>query len=445
MISLEQRLRRSLAWSLLLLMGLLGLGGGYAIDRMTREFVASRLAHDAEALLAALEPKDGGFALNERALVPVYQQPYSGHYYLLLDRGASLRSRSLWDWNLDLEPLPAGKVRLAEIPGPDGQRLLLRVGGFSKQGMAITLALAEDLNPIRHWRRLFEWGVGLMALLGLAAMLWVQRTVLRNAFSPLDGLRREMRALERGERDSLSEEAPSEVRPLVVEFNRLLTSLGQRIIRSRNAAGNLAHALKGPLNLLYQEIGRGKTADRERLRGYAEEIGRLMDRELRRAKLAGGGAPGRRFAPREELPLLFELFGRLYGERCPRFDLQCPEGLQLPLDREDMLEMLGNLLDNACKWATGRVAVRLESGPAFRLRVEDDGPGVSPAGLESLAQRGLRLDETVEGHGLGLAIVRELVELYEGTIHFDCAGELGGLRVVVELPLPLPSYPAMLF
>lgn len=436
MISLERRLRYSLAWSLLLMMGLLALAGGYAIERMTRELIASRLGHDAEALLAALEREEGGLTLSDRALVPVYQQPYSGHYYLLFDRDRSLRSRSLWDWNLNPPPLATGKFRLWESPGPDGQHLLIWAGGFNKQGMAITLAVAEDLNPVRHWRTLFESAVAMTTLLGLIALLWVQRRVLRNAFATLDGLRSEMRALERGERDSLGEAVPSEVRPLVVEFNRLLGSLGRRISRSRNAAGNLAHALKGPLNLIYQEVGRGTGDERlGRLRGYAEEIGRLMERELRRARLAGGAAPGRRFAPCEELPLLLDLFRKLYEGRCPRFEVQCPAGLQLPLDREDMLEMLGNLLDNACKWAAGRVAIGIASDRSYALVVEDDGPGVTGRQLELLTQRGVRLDEAVEGHGLGLAIVRELVELYGGTIRFDCAGDLGGLRVAIELPL----------
>lgn len=438
MISLEKRLRQALAWSLLLLMGLLALAGGYAIERMTRELVTSRLAHDAEALLAALEREDASqsLTLSDHALVPVYQQPYSGHYYLLTDGTKTLRSRSLWDWDLKFPSLVTGEVRLWETAGPDGQHLLVRAGGFDKWGTAITLIVAEDLNPMGHWLTLFESLIGLATLLGLAALLWVQRRVLRHAFATLDGLRSEMRALERGEREALTEDVPSEVRQLVTEFNRLLGSLGRRISRSRNAAGNLAHALKGPLNLLYQAIDRVTGAEGVQLRGYAEEIGRLMERELRRARLAGGVAPGRRFAPCEELPGLIHVLGRLHSDRCPAFDLQCPEGLQLPLDREDMLEMLGNLLDNACKWAAGRVGVLVEGGSRFRLQVEDDGPGVPSDGLESLARRGLRLDETVEGHGLGLAIVRELVELYGGAIHFGRGENLGGLSVTVELPLP---------
>jgi signal transduction histidine kinase len=167
-------------------------------------------------------------------------------------------------------------------------------------------------------------------------------------------------------------------------------------------------------------------------RAQVDRIGELMERELSRAKLAGAGLHSQRFNPTEELPDLAGLLRQLH----PELDIQwqVEEGASAFGDREDMLEMLGNLLDNACKWARSRVTCRVQVGAAIELVVADDGKGISDDELEHLAERGVRLDETVEGHGLGLAIVKNIVELYAGEMVFGRSSELGGLQVLVRLP-----------
>ena len=251
-------------------------------------------------------------------------------------------------------------------------------------------------------------------------------------------MREDIRRLEQGKTGKLAEDVPAEILPLVQEFNRLLKLLAQRLERSRNALGNLAHALKGPLNLLIQYFDIKDSVDYDRHRKQAAtqavRIRQLMDRELKRARLAGKGIPSQRFQPQAELPDLVEVLKQVHQSRSLQIQYQVDEDVPSFGDREDMLELLGNLLDNASKWAASKVACRILSNEQIQILIEDDGMGLSDQELERLTQRGARLDETVEGHGLGLAIARDIVKLYGGSMQFGRSPQLGGLQVKVVLP-----------
>jgi signal transduction histidine kinase len=231
---------------------------------------------------------------------------------------------------------------------------------------------------------------------------------------------------------------PSEILPLVRKLNRLLLLFTQRLERSRTAAGNLSHAIKGPLGLLRQQLlDPALSVDpktREALIEQVERLHRLAERQLKRARLAGAGGAGLRFDPDEELPTLARLLGRIHAPKVLDVQLDIRTSGPLDVDREDMLELLGNLLDNACKWANTRVICSLlTEGKALVFKVEDDCPGCSDAEIADITGRGVRLDEEVSGHGLGLAIAKEIVESYRGRISFH-RSELGGLCAEVRLP-----------
>lgn len=438
MRSLERTLHLGLILSLVLLMGGLWMVGNQSIRSLTEDFVASRLEHDTESILAAFVPDQVHPRVRQGRISQIYRQPLSGHYYLIRfsDDGTELRSRSLWDHPFAIPELQPGEYRRMHASGPSGQTLFILVKGFRKHGRDITLAVAEDMTLIREHRDRFKREFGLFALLGVLGLLLVQGVVVQRAFKRLQPLREDIRRLKLGEADALSEDVPSEILPLVREFNNLVQLLAKRLERSRNALGNLAHALKGPLNIVLQYFdtvekdGGGVTS--AEARAQVDRIGELMERELSRAKLAGAGLHSQRFNPTEELPDLTGLLKQLH----PELDIQwhVEEGASAFGDREDMLEMLGNLLDNACKWARSRVTCKVQGGAAIELVVADDGKGISDDELEHLAERGVRLDETIEGHGLGLAIVRNIVELYAGEMVFGRSPELGGLQVLVRLP-----------
>jgi signal transduction histidine kinase len=315
--------------------------------------------------------------------------------------------------------------------GPQDQRLLLWRGGFEKQGLSFTVAVAEDLTPLLGALWLLLWvGVGL-SLFGALTLLLVQRWLLRRGFAQVAAVRTDLQRLDAGEIDRLREDVPEEVQPLVRELNQFIDGWRNHLQRSRQALGNLAHALKSPLNLIllhHPETLNDPVAEQAiRMRG-------LIDRELRRARLAGEGSPGRRFRPHEDVPDLVAGIQTLYKDKPLEISTDIDTPKRLPFDEEDMLELLGNLLDNAAKWARGRVRLSLRWGEGLQVLIEDDGPGVEPDAAEVLSTRGSRLDESVPGHGLGLSIVQEIVRVHGGRVSFGRSEKLGGFASTVKLP-----------
>jgi signal transduction histidine kinase len=428
-------IERSLRWTLGVMIVVVVAGLTTAAALVGREsmesYIASRLEHDAEALIARIDTRSRDI---DRGLPPVYNQPLSGHYFLVrFEDGGELRSRSLWDHPWEIKTLPPGATVVTMADGPQDQRLLVWRGGYEKQGVAFTVAAAEDISPVVHalWQFLV---IGLLAAIIVAVVfLWAQRALLRRGFQRLETVRADLGRLRRGEAVKLQEDVPSEVRPLVREINELIDSWGAHLERSRKALGNLAHALKSPLGLILQhsESDPGAAPVVEQ----ANRMRQLIDRELRRARLAGKSTAGRRFAPRRDLEDMIATIRSLHADKALELDARVEAPAHLPLDQEDMLELLGNLLDNAAKWARHCVRVELVVATDLRITIEDDGPGVAPADAQLIEARGSRLDESVPGHGLGLAIVGDIVRLYGGSLSLDRSQDLGGLAVGVELPL----------
>jgi signal transduction histidine kinase len=415
------------------------IGGSLAVRQINEAYVYSRLERDMEALLGRVRVgAEGELRMRERRLSPVYAQPLSGHYFQIVSGDSPpLRSRSLWDETLPLTPLPPGEQRSERLDGPADQVLLVQTGGFIKGGHELTMQVAEDITPLDAQIRGFQALLIGIFLAVFLILLAAQRHIVRKALRRLDAVRDEVRLIGHGEREKLSENVPIEVRPLVQEFNRLLLLMSERIHRSRNALGNLAHALKAPLTLISAELQRGEQPAEQR-ESALEQTGRirqLIERELRRARIAGGSLPGQQFDATEDVPALIETVQRLHTRHPLQIEAgELPERT-LPVDREDMLELLGNLLDNAGKWARRRVRLSVRAGRRLHVCVEDDGPGVSAEQIDRLTERGARLDESRAGHGMGLAIVRDIVKVYAGELTFDRSPELGGLRVSVELTL----------
>ncbi len=434
---LQARLTLWLLASVALLFGLHWLVTSRAPQAFTEEYVATRLQHDAESLMVGVHFDDGRLDVTPGDVAPIYERPYSGHYFVLRTGDQRVRSRSLWDSDLDLEGL-AGDAGLVEMEGPRGEPLLVWSDVVHKRGRTVEVFVAEDLAPLEQRVATFRTRFTMVTLLLVAGLLLLQRLIVRLSLRPLDRVRDDCRRLEAGEIERLREDVPEELRPVVGEINRLLEVMQSRLERSRNALGNLAHAIKTPLTLVDQVSQRQRDrlgeADARQLAEGVARMREIVERELRRARLAGAGEPGEGFDAETELPRLVRVFRRMHADRELSFDVEVEAAGRFRGDREDMYELLGNLLDNAVKWASRRVRVHVEAGPGLVFEIEDDGPGVGAADRAGLAERGRRLDENRPGHGLGLAIVREIVELYGGRITFDTGGPLGGLRVRVALP-----------
>jgi len=435
--SLEWRIRRQLLLVLVAVMAaLLGLVH-VSVSHLLENVVLSRLEHDAESLIAALEPNaDGQWQLRETALPQVYQRVHSGHYYLLhTTDGVRLHSRSLWDLEPDVRTMPVGQSRSEQRPGVGAQQWLIREQGFSKQGQAFSLWIAEDIAEQRQAQHRFELGLLLLLVLSVPLLLLLQRRILRAGFSRLEPLRQTLARQQAGAEVEFPDDIPQEVVPLVETITQLLHRSGRQITRSRSALGNLAHELKHPLQELQWLAQQHPDAEQgAQLQNLYRRLHQRIERELRRARIAGSPGPGRQFVPAEEIPHLVALLRRI-GRDDIRFEGDWPEGAT-PFDRDDMLELLGNLLDNAWRHAAAQVQLAVRppdrEGAGWTLLVEDDGAGVDPADLERLSERGVRLDEQGGGSGLGLSICQAVAESYDGDLSFS-ASALGGLQVKVHL------------
>lgn len=439
--SIRLRLGIGLAAGLLAVMALQWLAVTHVMRTLAEDYVRTRLEHDIDELLANLSFDAAGHAqLAPHHLGGIWHTPFSGHYFQITGTGAPLRSRSLWDRSLPAAQLVPGASDLRRMSGPQGQSLLWVARGFTKQGHALTITAAEDMTSFETDLAAFKWRYAGLSLVVVVLLLGVQALMVRAGLRPLDRVREQLRRLEQGEIKQLDAATPREIRPLVDELNRLLVTLNQRLTRSRQALGNLAHAIKTPLtilsNLVSHDAVRAHADLQQPLATHTAAIQRLLERELKGARLAGAAVGGQRFVLSAEMPALVQTLHAMHRDRSLRIDTHYPQGLTLMADREDMLELLGNLLDNACKWARATLRLTIGSDTQIRIVVEDDGPGCPEDECARLAQRGVRLDEATAGHGLGLAIAQDIVGSYHGSMVFDRSPDLSGMRVCVNLPRP---------
>jgi len=279
----------------------------------------------------------------------------------------------------------------------------------------------------------------------IAAML-AGFAIVGRGLAPLDEMRRRLAAVRAGTAERVDGRFPTEVQPLVTDLNALLAHQQSAVSRAHAKAGDLAHGLKTPLAILSHEAERAAANGQADLAaGITEQVERMrrqIEYHLAHARAAASGAtPGARCQVLESAHGLARTLLRLHADRGVTIDVQVDPAHEARCDRADLDEMLGNLLDNACKWAHRGVVVRsldvsAEGGArAVDIVVEDDGPGIDPALRDAVLQRGVRADEAAPGSGLGLAIVRELADLYGGSVTLASAAS-GGLSARLRLPAP---------
>jgi len=389
---------------------------------------------------------------------PRWVRPYSGLYWQIdgpsqaQQRGV-LRSRSLWDATLNLpsDVLADGVVHVHEVAGPDGARLLLVERTITRADATATpwrLIVAADLADTAAALDRFN-GVLAVSLASLALLLCAAALAqVAIGLAPLRTLQQTLAGVHAGSAQRLDGSFPSEVQPLVDDFNAVLDRNADVVTRARTQAGNLAHAIKTPLAAMAQAaaVARQHPETGAELAALVEEqVGvarRHVDWHLARSRAAAAlGLPGARVALQPVVSGLLRVLERVHGERgvalhCVPFEADLD--LVFAGEVQDLQEILGNLLDNACKWAQHRVQIAATSttaagGRRLQIVIDDDGPGIEAGRRDTVIARGARLDEAVPGSGLGLAIVSELVGLYGGSMKLGVA-PMGGLRVSVELP-----------
>ncbi len=456
--SLRFRLLAATLAGLLLAMGLSGL----VLSSLFREHVQQQfevtLTQQLDQLTARLDFDPQGQPVVAANLLsdPRWQKPYSGLYWQLDEMAAGgksrtgvLRSRSLWDTSLALQAdaLADGAVHVHEVAGPQGVPLLAMERTVRAPGDGAArwrLIVAADLQATQaataQFTRVLALSLAVLLLL-LAVASWAQVTV---GLRPLKALQRGLQDVQQARATQLQGSFPAEVQPLVDDFNSVLARNAEVVERARTQAGNLAHALKTPLTVL-EQTARVQPTGAEGFSSLVHEqvqvARRHIDWHLARARMAASQRlPGRRTALEPVVAGLVRVMAKVYAERGLQITSQLP---QVPLffagEEQDLQEMLGNLLDNACKWARSQVELRaqpnpLEDPPQLCITVDDDGPGIGAEHRARALARGGRLDEAVPGTGLGLAIVQDLAHLYGGRLDLQPAGLCGGLRVVLSLP-----------
>jgi signal transduction histidine kinase len=357
------------------------------------------------------------------------------------------RSRSLWD--RALPPPPGGPAALARVPGkglfydsagPLDQPLridAMQVRMADYPAPVVFMAAADRTSVNRDIRTFITTLAAALVILGaglVAAVILQVRVGLR----PLFALRREVADVRTGRRERLVGRYPTELAPLASELNALVEHNQQVVERQRTHVGNLAHALKTPLSVILTEAGQQGGDLAGVVERQAAIMSRQVDHHLRRAR-AAARTPG--IGERTEVgPVVEELvrtLERIFHGKIAHIDLSCPDGLMFVGERQDLLEMVGNAVENACKWCRKRVRVSCAANPGpsrtFRLTVEDDGEGLAADQREAVLRRGERADETAPGSGLGLSIIDELARAYGGGVVLGPSA-LGGLRVEITLP-----------
>jgi len=379
---------------------------------------------------------------------PRFGLPLSGWYWTVRSYpagGVEMSSASLVGDVLALPDAAPGGTAPARgaITGPDGEdlRYLERVISLADDSRYL-VAVAGNATEVREDVATFGTRAAVtLAVFGLGLVLATLLQV-RVGLKPLERMRAALHAIRVGDTQRLEGEFPSEIAPLAAELNALIDSNREVVDRARTHVGNLAHALKTPLSVVLNEV-RGADGP---LAAKVEEQTLLMqgqvNHHLDRARLA---AQRRMIGVVTEVAPavdgLVRAMRRIHEARRLSIGASVAPGLRFRGERQDLEEMLGNLLDNACKWAAGEVGLRVEAvggGRAdrrmARVTVDDDGPGLDPAARQAALERGRRLDESVPGSGLGLAIVSDLAALYGGRLQLEAAPK-GGLRAVLHLPI----------
>jgi signal transduction histidine kinase len=314
---------------------------------------------------------------------------------------------------------------------------LWTVGLFAVSGAIMTQIMFHHPSAPAFFHGVFAHvtAVSILALLCMIAGL----SQVRRGLSPVNRLRERLAAVHQGHDRRVEGTYPAEVQPLVNDLNALLEHREQAVKRAVARAGDLAHGLKTPLAVLSQEAERAAASGQQELAQavsqQVERMRRQVESHLAHARAAASGAtPGARCQVAESAEGLARTMLRLHADRGLAIDVRVPAAHAVRCQREDLDEMLGNLLDNACKWCRSRVSIESVAGPqSIVITVDDDGPGLDPSMRDVVIQRGVRADEAAPGSGFGLAIVRDLADLYGGSIVIDRSPD-GGVRAQLTLP-----------
>jgi signal transduction histidine kinase len=411
---------------------------GLLLERMSREFVESRLKDEVAFLELNIRQAEGKIDMLKTG---DYFEKVFHHAFAIQSPNQTVISPQAWQPLLNplLQFDGDGSIRVhnAKIANAPSDILAYRKS-FVVSGVAIKVIVSEDMGALKSSQaELHAWTaiVSILLIILLVGIIWFG---INLSMRPVVSLQAALKRLQSGEISRIDAEAPEEFQPLVQQLNQLLDSLDQRLERSREALANLSHSVKTPIAAVRQVLeDTSRPLDnslRHEMGSRLGDIDRQLEAEMRRGRFAGPQIGKSAFPVKQARDLLWML-GRLYPEKSFELSASLTEEFCWPIEEHDLNEILGNLLDNAGKWSAQCVELSLKQRNGLALIVvTDDGSGVLEDDQVHLGQRGRRLDEQTPGHGLGLAIVREIVARYGGEISFSNGSEKG-LKVLIEISL----------
>ncbi|MCU7906966.1 MAG: histidine kinase [Candidatus Thiodiazotropha sp. (ex Epidulcina cf. delphinae)] len=445
-LSIHQRLLLAASLVLSAFFGLTGLALDKAFRSASEEALQARLFSSVYALLAAAEEgEQGQLRMPEVLTDPRFNRPDSGLYAQVsgiagqyLWRSGSSLGRSL-DFSQNMSP---GESKLERFKLADGLAMGLSFGvvweDFNGRELQYVLAVAEDLKPLQEQIATFRdtlllWlgGAGLLLLL-------VQGWVLNWGLQPLRQVEQALTEIESGQADQLQGDYPKELNRLTSNINSLIRHARARQQRYRDSLGDLAHSLKTPLAILQGGVERGgddpETAQRTVLE-QVERMNQIVSHQLQRAAASGRAILTHSLPVTPLVERLAKSLGKVYIEKGIRWQLSIPPESRFRGDEGDLMELLGNLLENACKYGAGQVRVSASMEEYLHLCVEDDGQGIPEGEADAVLQRGHRADQHHSGQGIGLAVAADIVGAYGGALKISRSDRLGGAAVQVRLPI----------
>ena len=389
------------------------------------------------ALMAAAEVGNEGLFMPTDELDVLFGLPSSGVYAFI----TSNAGETLWQSSsvLGAKPPPPVTVGRGEKTerksGVNGRAYLTLAYGVNwapdADALALTFNLSTDLKSLdkqiyRYRATLWGW------LLAMALLLLIsQALILRWGLTPLRRVGAELSRIENGEQENIEEQYPNEIKRLTDNINILLEHEREHKARYRNALGDLAHSLKTPLAVLQSAINSHERPAVETLQEQIKRMNTIVEYQLQRAATAGSAGIGKTVEVAPAINRLTESLLKVYGDRQYILDVNVEPSTVFRGDEGDLLEILGNLLDNAFKWCRERIIVNADAQDTkLNLRIEDDGPGMEPGQIDALMLRGTRADQAMPGHGIGLSIVNNIVHAYRGRLEIR-KSDLGGVCVEV--------------
>ena len=418
------------------------LAAGVGIPKLVSDYLVQdtkdQLSLSMDEITANIEvDSEGKLIMPSRLSDPRFNQPYSGIYWTIKTKGDELRSRSLWDKRLTFEE-DSLSIN-TKVKGANDEELIYVQKNIYlpeiKQPITITIGLDED--PLE--KTLHQLTGQLWVILGLlfSGVLFLIGIQVSWSLRPLAKMQSELVMLRKGEQQALSQHYPQEIAPLVSDLNALLFHYQELLERARHHAGNLSHSLKTPLSVLKNELSYLTEEEKARLSIPIDQLQEHIDYHLGRARMAGAmNILSVATSPSERIDAISMAFDKVYAEREILLINELDTESKITVDKTDLDEMLGNLLENSYKWAHSmiRVHASIPVNNQISIIIEDDGCGIPKEKFEHVLKRGFRLDESTPGTGLGLHIVNEMAHSYRGSLALD-KSPMGGLKATLTFPL----------